>query len=81
MTQTTQTAEPVIDDSKTRLPANSIMDLCKVTAFLVLAIIAREALTNEDSSHVEGVSEPRTHVVVPSVVLAPDLVDLSTVGF
>mgnify|MGYP006919769984 CR=1 FL=1 len=81
MTEKTQPTEPVIDDNNTRMPANSIMDLCKVTAFLVLAIVAQRALTGEDSSHVEGVSEPRTHVVIPSIVRTPDLVDLSTVGF
>lgn len=59
----------------------SLMDMCKVVAFLVLAIVVRSALSDHDTSHVEGVSEPAVHVESPKVARTPDLIDLSTVGF
>lgn len=59
----------------------SLIDMFKVVAFLVLAIVARSALTDQDTSHVEGVSEPHVQVQSPKVAGTPDLIDLSTVGF
>lgn len=59
----------------------SLIDMFKVVAFLVLAIVARSALTDQDTSHVEGVSEPPVHVQSQIAAATPDLIDLSTVGF
>mgnify|MGYP003381900617 CR=1 FL=1 len=79
MTQTTQIAAS--EDRSSGSPAGSIMDMCKVVVFLGLAIVARNALTEQHTSHVEGVSEPQTRVASPILARAPDLIDLSTVGF
>ena len=68
------------DTRSLRVTSDSI-DLCKVVAFLLLAIAARSALTDQHTNHVEGVSEPRPHVTISSAIKTPDLVDLSTVGF
>lgn len=37
----------------------SLTDTWKVVAFLVLAIVARSILTDQPTSHVEGLSEPQ----------------------
>ena len=69
------------DTRSPRVTSASIIDICKVVAFLILAIAARSAATDQHTSHVEGVSEPRPHVTITSSIKAPDLVDLSMVGF
>lgn len=59
----------------------SLIDMCKVVALLVLVIVARSILTDQHTSHVEGLSEPPADVESPKVAGAPDLIDLSTAGF
>ena len=77
-----QSRQTLTSDTRSpRVTSDSIIDLCKVVAFLVLAIAARSVLTNQHTNHVEGVSEPRPHVTISSAIKTPDLVDLSTVGF
>ncbi len=59
----------------------SFIDMCKVVAFLILAVIARSAFTSEYTGHVDGATEPPAHIESSEVIRSPDLMDLSTVGF
>ena len=60
---------------------DSLTDTWKVVAFLLLAMVARSVITDQHTSHVEDASEPPIHVQSPKIAEAPDLIDLSTVGF
>jgi hypothetical protein len=80
-TSPTTTVSLPYDAAERRPVEGSFIDMCKVAAFLVLALVARSSLTAQHTSPVEGASEPPA-VVADSVVEAlPDLMDLSTVGF
>jgi|GEM_PF-6336226 len=79
--QAAQGSPSVLNNAELDQERGSLIDMCKVAAFLIVALVARGVLTEQHTNHVEGVSEPPVHVQSSKVASTLDLIDLSTVGF
>ena len=63
-----------------RIP-ETLSDMFKVVAFLILALVVRHMFTDGKSVNPEGASEQSIAIRAPVTVRSPDLIDLSTAGF